>query len=165
MIGKKTKAVETFWQQCRREYGIATNDYHAYTLGDPRCLDPTVPTLDLSDHPRLILSRKKRGTAHLLRDFEISGVPLREAGDYWVILNYDNSPLCLVRITDVVVVLFRDVSESWAAVEGEGDGGLCWWRDAHRDYFMRQCALWGIPWREEYPTVCETWELVAAADR
>ena len=163
MIGKKTQAVEEFWQRCRREYEIGATDYHACTLGDPKCLDTSVPSLDLSDQPRLIQARKKRGTAHLLIDFEINGIPRRAVGDYWVILDYDNSPLFLVRVTEVMLAPFNEVPESWAAVEGEGDSSLLWWQDAHREYYTRQCALWGIEWRDDYSTVCETWDLVASA--
>lgn len=165
MIGKKTQIVEKFWQQCRHNHDIATNDYHACTLADPECLDLNVPSLDLSEQPRLIGARKKRGTAHLLLDFETEGVPRRAVGDYWVILDYDNDPLHLVQVTDVVVMPFNEVPESWARCEGEGDLTLRWWQDAHREYYTRQCAKWGIEWREDYPTVCETWDLVASADQ
>lgn len=165
VIGEKTQTVDRFWQRCRRDHAITTNNYHACTLADPEFLDLSVPSLDLSDQPRLIGGRKKRGTAHLVLDFQTSRVPRRAAGDYWVILNYDNSPLFLVRVTDVMVAPFNEVPESWAAVEGEGDSSLPWWQDAHREYYTRQCAKWGIEWREDLPTVCETWELMASADR
>ena len=162
MIGKKTEAVKKFWERCRQEHAIATDSFHACTLGDPDALDTSVPSLDLSDQPRLISERKKRGTAHLVLDFETNHIPRRAVGDYWVILDYDNSPLFLVQVTEVKEVPFNKVSESWAAVEGEGDSSLLWWQDAHREYYTRQCANWGIEWREDYLTVCETWELIAA---
>lgn len=163
MIGKKTQAVEKFWQQCRRDNKIDASNYHASTLADPEFLDLSVPSLDLSDQPRLIAARQKRGTAHLVLDFEKTGVPRREIGDHWVILDYDNSPLSLVRVTEVTVLPFNKVPESWAAVEGEGDSSLLWWQDAHREYYTRQCAKWGIEWREDLPVVCEMWDLVASA--
>ena len=164
MIGKKTQVVESFWQKCRNRHGIDTQDYHACTLADPECLDLSVPSLDLSDQPRLIRSRQKCGTAHLALDFETEGIPRRAVGDYWVVLDYDSSPLMLVRLTDVVVTPFNQVPASWAAVEGEGDSSLRWWQDAHREYYTRQCAKWGMEWRENYQVVCETWELMASAE-
>lgn len=163
MIGKKTKAVDDFWQRCRRNHGIESEDYHALTLADPKVLDPTVPNLDLSDHPPLIRSRRKRGTAHLLVDFEISHVPRRAVGDYWLIVDFDNAPLYLVRVVEILIFPFHEVPQSWAEVEGEGDCSLKWWRDAHRDYFSRQCVIWGVPWQEDMLVVCERWELVVSA--
>ena len=164
MIGEKTKAVDLFWQECRKTFNIETSGYHACSLADPRYLDPSVPNLDLSDHPRLIRNRQKNGTAHLEIDFVVNGTPRRAVGDYWLIVDFDSVPLYLVRIIDVLVFRFSDVPQSWAEVEGEGDCSLAWWRDAHRDYFSRQCALWGVPWHEDMQVVCERWDLVACAD-
>jgi uncharacterized protein YhfF len=55
------------------------------------------------------------------------------------------------------------VKESFASREGEGDSSLKYWQDVHRDYFKLQCADWGIEWREDFPTVCEGFELVETA--
>ena len=47
--------------------------------------------------------------------------------------------------------------------EGEGDSSLRYWAEVHREYFTLQCKDWGVPWRENHPTVCEGFELVATA--
>lgn len=161
MIGGKSEAVLAFWEACRRARGLAADHFHACTLSDPRFLEPGNEHLDLSDQPALILARRKRGTAHMLIDFTRNGIPLREVGDYWVLLNGDSSPMCLVRVSDVSIVPFIEVPATWAAMEGEGDETLEWWREAHRAYFLRQCRLWGVEWREDTPVVCEAWELIA----
>lgn len=163
MIGAKTKLVEAFWQSCRASRKIGTTDYHACTLSDPQFLDPDNEHLDLSDQPRLIAARRKCGTAHLEMDFARNGVARRQVGDYWVLLNDDGTPMCLVRVTGVEVAPFHLVPEAWAAVEGEGDCSLEWWQEAHRQYYQRQCALWGIDWREDYAVVCERWDLLETA--
>jgi uncharacterized protein YhfF len=160
MIGEKTKAVEDFWQQCRRDLNIATTNYHASTFADPQFLDFNDPLLDLSEQPRLVAARKKQGTAHLLIDFEINGIPRRKVGDYWVVLNFDNEPWCLVRVVDIFVKPFNEVPESFAEREGEGEMTQRWWQDAHRAYFQPQCAKWKVEWREDLPTVCESFDLV-----
>jgi uncharacterized protein YhfF len=165
MIGEKTEAVEKFWQEARRKHKIATNDYHACTLGHPDCFDASVQALDLSDQPMLIGKNQKRGTAHLTHDFEKNRIPRRKVGDYWIILDYDNAPLFLVKVTDVEVTPFNKVTAEWAAVEGEGDISLKWWQDAHREYYTRQCKLIGVEWREDLPVVCETWKVVEPAER
>ena len=143
MIGERTGETDRFWQQCREKHGIETGEHHLCTLADPAILDPGVENLDLSDHPRLIRERRKNGTAHLAMDFEINGIPSREAGDYWLIPDFDNRPLYLVKVVEIVTWAFAEVPLSWAEVEGEGDLSLRWWRDAHHDYFSRQCARWG----------------------
>ncbi len=157
MIGKKTSSVESFWRGCRRAHGIAAGDYHAGTFADPRFASYHDLLLDL------VAKGLKRATAHLLRDFEINHVPRRDPGDYWVILTIANEPRFLVRVTDVAVTPFNEVAEAFAAREGEGDSSLRYWTEVHRDYFTQQCRQWGVPWQEDYPTVCEGFELIATA--
>lgn len=161
MIQHRSESIRKFWEKSKAEAKIESDSYHACTLSDPEALDPDVESLDLSGQPRLIGARQKRGTAHLLMDFEKSNVPRREVGDYWIILNDDLSPMYLVRLTEVTVTPFNRVPETWAAVEGEGDSSLEWWRDAHWEYYTRQCRKWGVPWRDDYPIVCETWEVIS----
>jgi len=43
----------------------------------------------------------------------------------------------------VDLVAFDDVTAEFAAVEGEGDGSLVYWRQGHTEYFARECARIG----------------------
>ena len=157
MIGTKTEAVEKFWQDCRRNYSIDQQSYFAGTFGEPRFATYHDVLLDL------VAAGKKRATAHLAMDFERNQIQRREPGDYWLLLDAENTPKYLVRITDVEAKPFNQVAESFASREGEGDSSLQYWQNVHREYFQQQCAEWGIEWREDYPTVCEGFELVATA--
>ncbi|MEX1108163.1 MAG: ASCH domain-containing protein [Dongiaceae bacterium] len=160
MIGKKSKAVEEFWQRSRREHRITTNEYHACTFADPKYATYHDELLDL------VGAGKKRATAHMALDFEKNKVARRKEGDYWVVVTTSgNEPRYLVRVTDVTVTPFDKVKLSFAAREGEGDETLKYWQDVHRDYFKLQCADLGIAWREDCPTVCEGFELVETAER
>jgi uncharacterized protein YhfF len=157
MIGKKTNAVEAFWQRCRQEHRLEAAEYHACTFADPRFAAYHDMLIEL------VAEGKKRATAHLLFDFERNRIARRAVGDFWVVLSTRNEPRYLVRVTDVAVIPFNAVSADFAAREGEGDSSLRYWADVHRDYFTQQCREWGVPWREDYPTVCEGFELVASA--
>jgi uncharacterized protein YhfF len=163
MIGHKSEAVKAFWRACKDEHGITVDEFHARSLADPVILEPGGQALDLSDHPRLMRAEKKNGTAHMVMDFERNNIPRRHPGDYWVILSPEAEPLILVRVTRVEEVAFKDVSQAWAEVEGEGDISLRWWREAHLAYFCRQCELWGVAWTEDHPIVLETWKLIDSA--
>lgn len=163
MITDRTPATESFWNRSRSELGISAPECHVSSLFDPLILDPSNPHLDLSDQPALIGAGKKRGTAHLAADFARHGIPRRQVGDYWVLLSPDATPMCLVRVTAVIELPFDQVPLDWARVEGEGDESLAWWQEAHRQYYIRQCANWGVTWDESAPVVCEAWELVAMA--
>ena len=157
MIGKKSEAVERFWQDCRRNHGIEQDSYFAGTFGEPRFATYHDTLLDL------VGAGKKRATAHLVMDFERNKIRRRKAGDYWVVLDSQNTPRYLLQISDVETRPFDEVTETFASREGEGDSSLRYWQNVHREYFQQQCAAWGIEWREDYLTVCEGFEVVAAA--
>lgn len=157
MIGEKTAEVEKFWQRCRAEHGIDAETYHASTFADPRFATYHDSLLDL------VAAGRKRATAHLALDFERNGIARRSVGDYWVILSGANEPRFLIRVTDVETRPFKEVNAAFAAREGEGDSSLAYWTKVHRDYFEQQCAEWSVAWRDDLPTVCEGFDLIAVA--
>ena len=57
-------------------------------------------------------------------------------------------------------VPFEQVSEEFAATEGEGDGSLAFWRDAHWAAFSRELEGTGRSPRPDMPVVCERFEVV-----
>ena len=157
MIGRKTEAVDEFWNNCRIAHAIEDEHYFAGTFGEPRFATYHDTLLDL------VGAGHKRATAHLAMDFERNRIRRRVPGDYWVVLDTLNAPCYLVRITDVEAMPFDQVPESVAVREGEGDSSLEHWRSVHREYFQQQCAQWNVPWREDLVTVCEGFEVVASA--
>ena len=52
------------------------------------------------------------------------------------------------------------MSEEFAAAEGEGDGSLAYWRDAHWAAFSREFAAAGRSPSPDMPVVCERFEVV-----
>lgn len=161
MIGGKTKETEAFWEASRKQHNLDAEDYHCTTLFDPECIDLSVPTLDLSDQPKLICRGQKQGTAHMKLDFEMNAVARRKTGDFWVLLDPERlKPFALVKVTDVYEKPFDEVPESFSVQEGEGDMSLQFWRDAHYDYFIRVCEKLGIDWDSKHVVVCESFELV-----
>ena len=156
MIGTKTDAVETFWNEQCALYGIECETYFAATFADPRFATYHDELLEL------VARGLKRATAHLALDFERNAIARRDVGDYWVVLDTANEPRYLIRITDVDVRPFDRVGQSFAEREGEGDSSLRYWREVHREYFELQCLEWGVKWIPVLDTVCEGFELIAS---
>ena len=69
------------------------------------------------------------------------------------------APLCVLRITKVEVTPFEAVGPELAVAEGEGDLSRDNWAAVHRRYFEKQCAQWGVDWREDLDAVCEYFDL------
>lgn len=49
---------------------------------------------------------------------------------------------------------------TFAAIEGEGDGSLSYWRDAHWRYFGRECHRIGKELSLQMLVVCEQFKVV-----
>ena len=70
-------------------------------------------------------------------------------------------PHCITRITKIEITKFRDISEEYAFIEGEGDKSLAYWRDAHREVFTRECREdFQMDFSEDMECVCEYFEVV-----
>ena len=108
----------------------------------------------------LIRDGRKRGGACLLWTYEALNESLPEVGDIEIVLDHLNEPALIVRTVEVDAKPFRDVGADFAAVEGEGDGSLEYWRREHWNYFSRECVRLGREPDESMIVICETFEVL-----
>lgn len=108
----------------------------------------------------LIRSGPKRAGTGLLWAHEHDGEPLPQAGTIQIVVDHMNEPVLVTRLLSVDVVPFNQVSAGYAATEGEGDGSLEHWREAHWAFFSRECARIGRVPAEDMPVVCGVFELL-----
>ena len=87
-------------------------------------------TFDNDELFDLVVAGKKRATCSLCPD----GQSLSRVGDINIIYNSKNQQI-KIRITGVRIARFRDIDESWAIKEGEGDLSLSYWRKVHKKFF------------------------------
>ena len=109
----------------------------------------------------LIRSGRKRAGTGLLWAYAAEGEALPKAGDVEIVVNHANEPALVTRITSVEVLPYREVGAEYAAIEGEGDGSLAYWREAHWAFFARECKRLGRPPDDTMPVVCSVFELLA----
>lgn len=112
---------------------------------------------------RLVVMGRKRATASALIEYEIAADPLPQPEEFLIVTDWSGEAKALIQTRTVTIRRFCDVSTSFAALEGEGDGTLAWWRDAHRAFWNR--TLVGITHTvdDNFQIVCEEFELVLAA--
>ncbi|QFG69820.1 ASCH domain-containing protein [Ornithinimicrobium pratense] len=136
----------------------------------------------------LVLTGKKTATASALRDYEDEArelareqdalhgpaegdllvdtdldLALPEPGLLSILLDGSGRPRALIRITDVQIVRFGDVSAEHARREGEGDGSLAHWRRVHQEFFHRSSTT-GEPVDEDTMVVLEQFEVLVPAE-
>ncbi len=108
----------------------------------------------------LYLSGKKTAGSALLKDYEVTGDPLPLIGNFWIILNSNNEPKCIVRTIRVESYQFDQVPKEVAIAEGEGDLSLEYWRKAHIDFFNPYLEEWGVIDLDKETLITEFFEVV-----
>jgi len=129
--------IADFWSRFKASVGEVDDArfYEAFHFGDnPELAD------SLAD---LVLAGRKRATAGLIWAFEAEGKRPPRTGDLSVVTGWSGQPLCVIETLAVDVVPFDEVTAGFAAVEGEGDGSLAYWRQGHTEYFARECGRIG----------------------
>jgi uncharacterized protein YhfF len=157
---ERTAAVRAFWAAYKSAAGLTHERYTVARPGDR-------PEL-ASELAELMLAGTKRATASLARDFEVSGEPLPQPGDYVVVVDGAHLPRCIWRTTEVTVKPLIEVDDAFAWDEGEGDRSRASWLDNHRRYFARQASREGFAMHDRIETVFERFRIVwpiDAADR
>ena len=105
----------------------------------------------------------KTATAGLLWSHEAENEPLPQPGQFFIITDWDNHPLCVIETTVVQVVPFNQVEEEQAFLEGEGNRSLEFWREVHWRFFSMECREIGKQPSETMPVVCERFRPVYPA--
>jgi uncharacterized protein YhfF len=148
--------IAEYWERFSAAAGGAdpVRFYEAFHFGDNEELANSLA--------ELVLKGTKRATAGLVWSFENEGKQAPRPGDLSVVTNWAGSPLCVIETIQVDVVPFGEVTAEFAATEGEGDGSLKYWREAHAICFSRECARKGRVFTESMLVACEQFRVVFA---
>lgn len=126
--------------------------YEAFGFGDsPSMADELA---------QLVLAGTKRATAGSVWSYESSGKGVPKPGDLSVVTDANDIPLCIIETVQVDIVPFSAVTAEFAATEGEGDGSLAYWREAHFAYFSRECESAGRAFNHDMLLACERFRVV-----
>ncbi len=109
---------------------------------------------------KLVLSGQKTATGSVLWSYEADGKPVPKAGDYWIVTNGGDDPVCVIQTADDSVIPFDKVGDGYARDGGEGDRTLASWRRMYWDYIVSECARTGREPSQETPLVMERFRVV-----
>jgi uncharacterized protein YhfF len=108
----------------------------------------------------LIVSGRKRAGTGLLWAYQHDREPIAQTGDIEIVVDHRNQPALVTRIVSSEVIAFNQVSHEYAAIEGEGDGSLEYWRKGHWSFFSRECKRIGREPSESMPVICNVFEVL-----
>jgi len=145
--------IDEYWQLFKEKNGLGDDiGYDSYYFCDNE--------KDANELGKLVLAGKKRATASCAMCCEYEKEPLPQSGDLCIITDFSNRPLCIVETTHIDIVPFKDVSPEFAALEGEGDCSLDYWRKAHEYFFTKELEELGLQFTQDMPVVCEMFKVV-----
>ena len=147
-------AIEPFW----RAFCAAVGEDRSDRFLEAFHFDDNQPSADAL--AALVLAGVKRATAGLVWSYEHEGKALPTVGALSVVTDWRGRPLGVIETIGVEVVPYESVGAGFAATEGEGDGSLAYWQEAHWAYFGRECARIGRVPSLDMPVACERFELV-----
>ena len=138
--------------------------WELFVKQNPDAADHTYDAWCYGDAPDELaeLTRKgiKSATASAYPIYELEGEPLPEEGGYNIILDSNESAVCITRTERVFVLPFREVTEVQAFREGEGDRSLAYWQEVHRRFFTEELTAYGLEFSEDMDVVCEEFQMV-----
>lgn len=100
----------------------------------------------------LVLAGRKTATCWAAREGLLTAV-----GKRMVACDGQARPRAVIETVSLTQRRFDEVDADWARLEGEGDGSLAAWRDAHRAYFTRNGGF-----APDMPLWCEVFRVVKA---
>ena len=112
------------------------------------------------DLAALVLRGQKRATTSIAIEYTADNLPLPEVGDLTIITKGNGMPCAIIERTSVTTVPFEDVDAEYAAIEGEGDGSLAFWRAAHKAYFTNAAARLGSHFDSRAPVICQIFHVI-----
>lgn len=115
---------------------------------------------DANNLAELVKQGIKRATTSLYYLYEIEGDTLPEDGDLSVITDWYGQAQCIIETKKVTIVPFKEVTEEFANIEGEGDKSLKYWQEVHINAFNRHLKAFNKKFSEDMLVVCEEFETV-----
>jgi len=155
-MGNNNSIINEMWRAYLKSIGetikTTEKEYEAWHF----CMDEK----NANELAELVKKGIKRGTTSLYHSYQLENEPLPEIGQHNIILDWQGNPQCIIKTTNVEVVKFKEVTEAFAKIEGEGDGSLDYWKKVHRIAFEKELSMGEKMFSDNMLVVCEVFEVV-----
>lgn len=108
----------------------------------------------------LVYKGKKVATCGSPWAYQSEGLNTLKKGDLTIVTDYLGEKACIIKTTKMTIKKFNEITAEEAALEGEGDLSLDYWREGHKKFFSIECKEIGKEFSEEMPVVFEEFEVV-----
>ncbi len=108
----------------------------------------------------LVVKGEKTATCSLHYWYSHKGETMPKVGDLFIVTNWHGEPKCIIQTAEVSLCPYDQVSDEFAAAEGEGDKTLAWWRKAHWEFFSKECEELEVSLSQDILLVLERFKVV-----
>lgn len=115
---------------------------------------------DADELAEFVKQGRKCATASSFWSYGYEGQAIPKTRSLNMITNWDGQAQCIIQTTRVDIVLFEEITEEFAWIEGEGDRSLDYWKKGHWRFFSRTLQVFGREPDTRMPVVCERFEVV-----
>ncbi len=115
---------------------------------------------DAKECAELVCQSVKKATSTSLWWFELHNEPLPKVGNIYIVTDWYGIAKAIIRTTKVEQIPFNQITEEYAAIEGEGDKSLAYWKKVHWDYYTREMEVEEEKPSEDMIIVCEQFETI-----
>ena len=140
--------VDDFWKEFLKSYSeYKDKTYSAWEFG-----------VDATELSNLVIQGVKTASTSPFRLYAIDDEELPQIEDLSIILDGDETPVCVIKHVKVYQVPFKDVTAEHAFKEGEGNRTLEYWRKAHYKFFIPLFESYALDFNDDEMMVCEEFE-------
>lgn len=147
--------IDRYWQQFLASLPAEARDksyVEAYWFGvEPEDAKAITP---------LVLQGTKTATGSVLWTFEADGKPIPKVGDYNIVTDGNDKPLCVLETTEVRILPLDEVDAQFAFDGGERDRTLESWREIYWQFAQHECERIGREATWKIPIICERFRVV-----
>jgi uncharacterized protein YhfF len=145
-----------YWQQFLASLAVGTDPPTGFV--EPAVFGFTRE--DATEISKLVLEGVKTATGSVLWSYQADGKALPRTGDFWIVVDGDHNPVCVIRTSSVEVIPYSQVGEEYAHWGGEGDRTLESWRRIYWQYIGQECERIGRQPSTDAPLIMERFEVV-----
>lgn len=103
----------------------------------------------------LINTGIKTASCSLRAGYAIEQEPEPVVGQLTVVLDWQQQPVCIIKVIRIEYCQFKNVTPEFAALEGEGDRSYRHWRHTHLEFFRQDAEGLGLCFDEESELILE----------
>ncbi|RIP37013.1 ASCH domain-containing protein [Staphylococcus gallinarum] len=147
------KSIKQYWRRYIGNNNLSLSLPEAWMFGDG--------SETMGDElAELVVRGKKRATCSAKCLHDIEGEDLPVEGQYNIILNGKNEPVCIIQFTQIRILPMNEVPEAFAVLEGEGDLSYKYWFDEHERFFRKELSSHNINFSTDIDLVCQEFKVV-----